>query len=123
MEPPDFAAASVRAAIIVAVDHQAAAQRSRDQQVEKAAVAVTGTELHFADGGCCGVIFNEHGNAEQVAKQVIYLDGGPSRIVAGLIGQVCPCNVVGKGHADADYSMARDPGALQHLSHCALEKA
>ena len=86
MEPSDLAAASVSAAEIAAVHHQAAAQGCRDQQIKKAAMALPGTELHFTDRGRRGVVFHKYGNAEYVAQQVVHLDGGPSRIVAWLIG-------------------------------------
>ena len=113
-QPADFAAAAVGAAKIAAVGHQAAAQRRGHQQIEKASIAMAGAELHFADCRRGGVVFDEHGNPEHIADQIVDAHRRPGRVVGGLIRQMRPRDIVRKRDADADEALAGDAGFGEH---------
>ena len=63
----ELAAAAGGAAEMVAVDHQAAAERGGDQDVEERLVLLAEPELHLAHGGGGGVVLDEHRHVQRVA--------------------------------------------------------
>src|SRR5258708_32872028 len=109
MQPAYFTAGAVGAAEIAAIRDQAAAQRRRYQEVEKAAVLLPGAELHLTDRRGRRIILDEHGYAENAADQFVDLDECPRRIVARLVRQMRSGDVVRQCHSVPDQAVTRDP--------------
>ncbi len=65
-------------------------------------------ELHFADGCCCCVVFDDHRHGQDVSEQGADVDVRPDAVGVGAIGDGHAAQVVGDADADADQAVDID---------------